>query len=367
MRLPRALSDAAPIRVCRKPSSPLATSLGRSVELIVVAWGFFSTMSRRSCRFYEVPARAVFYGGDQWLRKCNRRLTIRKQNTTTVTTESLGPSQPHKRREVPQDRHSVRCVAKIRSLAPGAVPCVATLAEGRRNECPDIHAAANGLGVTFSFCGGRLRLAPTLFWQTRNTEDLTVGRKDTKERLIELRTLAECADKNIYRRVHLVASILTDRGWIEDEYEGCEWLAMDDLETRYFASLAGYVTLPVMLAIYSKFPAEEEWEKYKYDLRAMEILWEESRKVEGRQTTATIKPRATHADVDEAKDDAKVQKSIAAKFERAAEQAKSLAETSGDEVERLSQRVAELEIENTNLKAQVVSLESVIDKYMAQE
>jgi len=172
-----------------------------------------------------------------------------------------------------------------------------------------------------------------------------MDRAETKQRLIELRQLAKLADQNIYRRVSLAAEVLQDIGWIADEFEGDEWLARDYLSRHFFASLAGYVQLDTLLAIRSMFPRETEWSEHNYDLRAMELLWEEQRQVEARQSQAVARPRATHADLEAAQTEASTQRVAATKATQ--EKAAALRE-----VERLRRRVAELEAANAALQAE---------------
>ena len=47
-----------------------------------------------------------------------------------------------------------------------------------------------------------------------------MDRKETRNKLAELKTLAKCAKQNIYRRTRLASEILADGDWLAEQHDG---------------------------------------------------------------------------------------------------------------------------------------------------
>ena len=187
----------------------------------------------------------------------------------------------------------------------------------------------------------------------RHVTKKRVVRNVTRRRIVELRQLAELSDQNIYRRVQLASQVLADTAWIADEHHGDEIEARQHINDTCFASLGGYVQLDTLLAIFSMFPLEEQWKDYKYDLRAMELLWEEQRKEESTKPHRSAKPRATHAAIEAAEQEAVKQAAVAAKERKEKEDALS-------EADRLTLENESLRTENVQLKALIIALKAQV-------
>lgn len=94
--------------------------------------------------------------------------------------------------------------------------------------------------------------------------------KTTTQKIAELKSLASDARSNMYRRVKLAAEIIKDVDWLEQAFMGKTLTAMDFLAREGFP----YVLLTVgqLSAIYAKWPEENQWKEFHYDVN---LMWDE--------------------------------------------------------------------------------------------
>lgn len=87
-------------------------------------------------------------------------------------------------------------------------------------------------------------------------------------RLVDLRNEAGA---KLYHRLCLARDLLTSHEWVEDLAGGGgdESIAIDRLEDTCFADLCGAVSLPDLLEVLRRVPAEKTWKANKYNLRRM--------------------------------------------------------------------------------------------------
>jgi uncharacterized coiled-coil protein SlyX len=96
----------------------------------------------------------------------------------------------------------------------------------------------------------------------------------TKDKIIELRSLATGAGQNLFRRSQLLAEVMADRDFIDSDFEGNEGDAREHFEAQYFSDVSGWVTVDRLIAIYCAYPNEEKWAACHYRLPDMVALFE---------------------------------------------------------------------------------------------
>lgn len=92
--------------------------------------------------------------------------------------------------------------------------------------------------------------------------------------LRRLKQLAAEAHENLYERLQLASQLLATHTWLSAKFSGSATLATEHLQTAYFNDLGGYITLHKMLEIFRTF-SREQWEYYRFDLRAMEVIFDQ--------------------------------------------------------------------------------------------
>lgn len=125
-------------------------------------------------------------------------------------------------------------------------------------------------------------------------------KSETKKLFLRLKQLSADIRRNTYESIKVSSEILADHDCIAELYDGDDDKAIEAIEGEYFSSLHGYVTLGTLLAIYRHFPLERQWQEYRYDLRAMELLWKRDREqAQGEDGKRTIN-RVKKTDLDAA-------------------------------------------------------------------
>lgn len=153
-------------------------------------------------------------------------------------------------------------------------------------------------------------------------------KSETKKLFARLKVLSSAAGTNVYERVSLAAQCMKDHDWIVELHQGDDFKAREALESEFFADLAGYVPLPLLLNILGAFPDESTWREYRYDLKAMQLQYEASRAPAS--TPKIFRQRATLADL-QAKD---------------------------EEITRLQKQLKKLRTENEKLKAELATFKT---------
>lgn len=170
--------------------------------------------------------------------------------------------------------------------------------------------------------------------------------------LATLKRLAGEAGANYYRRIEAVDQLLQNREWIDLSFKGDDYKAAEILEEEYLHDLSGSLTVWQLLTIYRKFPNESDWQKHKYNLRALSALCKPEQKRTVTRTTVKV-----------AEFEAAQQRAKEAQY-RAKQLEKNLSDRDA-ELESLRRRVVQLEAENEQLKGQVAALEKVVHGKLA--
>lgn len=160
----------------------------------------------------------------------------------------------------------------------------------------------------------------------------------TKTCLAELKRLVKDAKANLYRRIELAANVLADLDWIAREHGGSELKAHDALQSEFFPDLGGYLSLGKLVQMFRNV-AKPQWEECRYDVAAVEVVYDEQR----RETITEEKGSRTSW--------------------------KTLAGERAEKIEKLEAEVAKLlddngrlREDNVNLRERVARLEGAIDE-----
>jgi hypothetical protein len=171
-----------------------------------------------------------------------------------------------------------------------------------------------------------------------------------KQILAELKRIAPEGEANLFQRIKLAAELLADTDWLGEQHGGDEDRAGEWLEAEFFASLCGYVPLLKVVAVFRKFPSEATWAEYRYNLRALEALYDEARATEAGDQKPSRKT-ATLKQVQE--------------LEQKVSEAEYAAKRERTEADRLRDEVAALKNENAELRGRVAELERIVDRRLA--
>lgn len=107
----------------------------------------------------------------------------------------------------------------------------------------------------------------------------------TTQKLAQLKQLAADAKTNLYQRVKLAVEILADRQYV-DSVHGSEDKAMHFLQSEGFPYIEK--TVGQLVAIYNRFPNEDDWDKRNYNLT---VMWDEvkaAKKKQGKPTDERV-------------------------------------------------------------------------------
>lgn len=170
-------------------------------------------------------------------------------------------------------------------------------------------------------------------------------KKRTTQLLAELRTLAGQASENLYRRIELAATVLSDLDWIANIHGGSDLKAQDALQDEYFADLGGYVTLGKLVLMFQKLP-RDEWESCRWNVAAIEVLYdaqirETSERGERTSWKAVAEERGKQLET----------------VRRDLDGVHELSERQRSELDELRAKVQDLTIENANLRGRLEQLE----------
>lgn len=154
--------------------------------------------------------------------------------------------------------------------------------------------------------------------------------------LAKLHELAGQAGRNVLERLRTVTLVLEDRAYIADTYKD-ESQALDALEELYFGDLAGARGLAGLLAMYRACPDEQTWKECRWNLTILLGKYD-------KEHPGTKQPKAARDVVRKAEHEAVKQELAEQKYHRRQEQ---------DELTVLRRRVAQLEVENAELRGQL--------------
>lgn len=168
-------------------------------------------------------------------------------------------------------------------------------------------------------------------------------KKRTSQLLAELKKLTDSAVDNLYRRIEIAATVMEDLDWIAQVHGGSDLKAADALKKDFFPDLDGFITLPKLIEMYKKIE-REEWEACHYNVRAVEVIYEDrhwAKKEKGQRTAW--------------------KKLAEERGMRIAELEKRITELE-EQIKQLLESNSQLRKENTELRAQVAHKEGRIEE-----
>jgi nitrogen fixation-related uncharacterized protein len=182
--------------------------------------------------------------------------------------------------------------------------------------------------------------------------------KETRQKMLRLRELRDQAGSTLYERIKLAYECLQDPDFVEEIHGGKMDRAEDAIASEYFPDLVGPAVARIdfakMLAIYRQFSDEQTWKDHKYNLIAMEILYDEKRKREKKDTSP---PQTRWAVTRKQWDDLESEKKA---LERQVKKKTDAISAKDEQIEGLRAKVQELESENAYLKGRISQLEAQV-------
>lgn len=94
------------------------------------------------------------------------------------------------------------------------------------------------------------------------------------QREAELKRLATEGASNLYRRLELAVSLLDDPDWLA-QHSGSLDESESYLADMYFREFRGLIIFGKLVTLYRKF-SKEVWSEYRFDIAAIESLYDES-------------------------------------------------------------------------------------------
>lgn len=172
-----------------------------------------------------------------------------------------------------------------------------------------------------------------------------MSKKRTAQMLAELKKLAATAGNNLYERIKLASQVMADLDWIASVHGGNDLQAADALQDEFFRELGGFITLGKLIAMY-KGVSIEQWQEVKYDIAAVEAIYnEETRETHEKGVRTSWKKVAEERG------------ERIEQLERSSKQVEEVAAVRQTETERLRNEVARLKEENAKLRGRIEELE----------
>ena len=169
--------------------------------------------------------------------------------------------------------------------------------------------------------------------------------------LDRLKELINDAGRNYYERVKIADQLLSNKVWMESAYGGDDYKDAEMLEREYFHDLSGSMSIFELLQIYRKFNNEGDWKKHNYNLK---VLYAQCKKVESSRSRTTVKLA-----------DFEAVQAEAAEFKFKYKENEKQLKIKMSCIEKLEERVRELENENAELRGRVNELERVLHGKLA--
>lgn len=163
----------------------------------------------------------------------------------------------------------------------------------------------------------------------------------TSEILAKLKAMATKAGEAIFERAKLADEVLTDKAWLDSEFQGDHDRAMEVVEADYFPELATAFGLSSLLTLAREFPDVATWRQHKFNLSKLWAEYEERHKEETPKIERRKQPKI--ADVEER--DEKIKE-----LEWVAKNTKDALAVKETELERLRRENDELRGENRALQ-----------------
>lgn len=184
--------------------------------------------------------------------------------------------------------------------------------------------------------------------------------KETRQKLIRLKELRDKAGNLLYERLKLACECLDDADFVGEIHRGDVFRATDAIANEYFPELVepavAKIDFAKMLAIYRQFSDEQVWKDHKYNLIAMEILYDDKKK---REKKDAAPPQTRWAVTRKQWDDLENEKNA---LERQLKKKTEFLSAKDEQIEGLRAKIQELESENAYLKGRISQLEAQIEK-----
>lgn len=176
-------------------------------------------------------------------------------------------------------------------------------------------------------------------------------KNETKAALKELRRLRDSVGSSLYERSRLASVCLADTDWLAEEFEGDEFRAADYVQEKFFSELGGSIGVLELVSIYRQFPDVAAWKEREYNIKTL-LAEVQTARPEREKRTVTRVTRKEYEDLKDAKEHAEF---VAKRYEQEAKDKIGV-------VERLQERVRELENENHTLHGRISELERLLDR-----
>jgi hypothetical protein len=184
-------------------------------------------------------------------------------------------------------------------------------------------------------------------------------KSETRQNFIRLKELRDQAGNTLFERLRLATACLQDDDFVAEIHRGDIFRAQDAIAGEFFPDMIGpsvaKIDFAKMLSIYREFPEEQFWKDHKYNLIAMEILYDEKRKQAADLEPKRSRRAATLKEIEELEGQAKQLGAVI-------EQRNKLIESKDRMIEQLRQKIEDLTAENAYLKGRIAELESQLGK-----
>jgi hypothetical protein len=125
----------------------------------------------------------------------------------------------------------------------------------------------------------------------------------TSENLARLMQLRDQANDSLFERLHAAKEVLADREWVNTHFLS-DAEAKEHLRDIYFPQIAGMLSPAQLFELIERFPDRKVWEQYKFNLRVMLDLLKperEPRIASSGPTKSELRDRVAELEVENAK------------------------------------------------------------------
>ena len=163
----------------------------------------------------------------------------------------------------------------------------------------------------------------------------------------ELKQLGTKSQGTLYRRLQIADTLLKSEEFME-QFGGKLDEAEDQIAADGFPVLAGTYSVGELMVLFREFP-KARWEEYRYNLKAMQALYDEQRASEGETRERKSWKETAQQSAEELESVGRQLKNV-----------QQLLEHEQTEKTELSLRVRELEHENAVLRGRIEELEKLV-------
>jgi hypothetical protein len=175
-------------------------------------------------------------------------------------------------------------------------------------------------------------------------------KRRTAQVLAELKRLVVDAKANLYRRIELAATVLTDLDWIAQVHGGCDLKAQEVLTAEYFPDLGEYISLGKLVGMWKDIP-KEEWESLRFNIAAVEEVYDDKHRQTREQGERTSWKKVAEERGERLET-----------MERSLCQLQELSDSRQTELQRLREEVVQLRDENAKMRGRVEELQRLLER-----